>query len=128
MVIASECDSGPDGIAGVSLPAGAARASFGRTLGRVLGPLGGYVSPQVATDGGADLENLRGVPLAGLEPDHTRYFELHHTPDDTLDKIDRRLMDRQVAAWAAFTYLAADSDTDFRALAAAAPVRSDRER
>ena len=128
MVIASECDSGPDGITDVSLPAGAARSAFGRTLGRVLAPLGGYVSPQVATDGGADLESLQGVPLASLEPDRTLYFELHHTADDTLDKVDRRKLEQQTAAWAAFAYLAADSDTDFRALAAAAPVRSERER
>ncbi len=128
MVIASECDSGPDGVTDVSLPAGAAASSFGRTLGRVIAPLGAFVSPQVATDGGADLENLRGVPLASLEPDRTRYFELHHTPDDTLDKIDRRLLDKAVAGWAAFAYLAADSEVDFRALAAAAPARSDRER
>ena len=125
IAIASECDSGPDGITAVSLPAGAARSSFGRSLGRVLGPLGGYISPQVATDGGADLEDLRGVPLASLSPDGTRYFELHHTADDTLDKIDRRKLDQQTAAWAAFTYLAADSDTDFRALAAAAPPRTE---
>lgn len=94
----------------------------------MLGPLGGYVSPQVATDGGADLEDLRGVPLASLAPDGTRYFELHHTPDDTLDKVDQRKLDQQVAAWAAFTYLAADSDTDFRAIASATPPRAEASR
>lgn len=121
-VIASECDEGADHIFAVRLPAGAAGSPFGRTLGRVVGPLAAFVSPEPATDGGADLESLKGVPLAGIEQDATRYFQLHHTADDTLDKIDRKEMDQNVAVWAAFTYLAADSDTDFRALAAAPAV------
>ena len=121
-VIAAECDEGADHLYAVRLPAGAAASPFGRTLGQVVGPLATFVSPEPATDGGADLESLKGVPLAGLQQDNTRYFELHHTADDTLDKVDRRQMDQNVAVWAAFTYLAADSDTDFRALAAAAPA------
>ena len=51
----------------------------------------------------------------------TRYFDVHHTPDDTLDKVDRKQLDQNVAAWASFIYLVADSDIDFRALKAAAP-------
>ncbi len=117
MVIASECDEGADHIGGVELPPGAADSSFGRTLAQVLGPIGAYVSPDAAADGGADLETLRGVPLASLQQDGTRYFDFHHTPDDTLDKVDRRQMDQNVAAWTAFAYLAAESGTDFRALA-----------
>ncbi len=120
-VIASECDEGADHLFAVRLPAGAAASPFGRTLDQVVGPLATYVSPAAATDGGADLESLKGVPLAGLQQNDMRYFDLHHTADDTLDKIDRKQMDQNVAVWAAFTYLAADSDVDFRALAAAAP-------
>jgi hypothetical protein len=33
--------------------------------------------------------------------DGTRYFDLHHTPDDTLDKIDPAQLEQNVAAWAA---------------------------
>ena len=121
MAVAGECDEGADHIGAVSLPAGAARSSFGRTLQQVLGPIGAYVSPEVATDGGSDLENLRGVPLVSLQQDGTRYFDCHHTPDDTLDKVDRRQLDQNVAAWVSFAYLAAESGTDFRATAAAPP-------
>ncbi len=117
-VIASECDFGADHIYAVDLPKGAAASSFGRSLGRVIAPIGAFVSSETAKDGGADLESLVGVPLAQLAQDGTRYFDLHHTADDTLDKIDRAQMNQNVAAWAAFTYLAADSDVDFRALAA----------
>jgi hypothetical protein len=35
---------------------------------------------------------------------------LHHTPDDTLDKIDPAAMDQNVAAYLVFVWLAANSD------------------
>jgi Zn-dependent M28 family amino/carboxypeptidase len=116
-VIASECDLGADRIYSINLPKGAAASSFGRTLGRVVAPLRTFISPKPAVNGGADLEELKGVPLASLNQDATRYFELHHTADDTLDKIDPASLNQNVAAWAAFVYLAADSGTNFRALA-----------
>ena len=114
-VIAAECDEGADHLYAIGLPKGAAQSSFGRTLGQVVAPMATFIDDEPATDGGADLESLVGVPLADLKQDSTRYFEIHHTADDTLDKIDRKKMDQNVAAWAAFTYLAADTDTDFRA-------------
>jgi len=42
------------------------------------------------------------------------YFDLHHTPDDTLDKIDPEELAQNVAAYAATIYLIADSDVEFR--------------
>jgi hypothetical protein len=36
-----------------------------------------------------------------LSQDGTHYFDLHHTPDDTLDKIDRDDLRQNVAAWTA---------------------------
>lgn len=123
-IIASESDFGADRVYAVSLPAGAVQSAWGRSLGAVLAPLKVSLSREVATDGGADLEKLVGVPLAALAQDGSRYFELHHTADDTLDKIDRRQMDQNVAAWAAFIWMAADSNVDFRAIAASAPAAS----
>ena len=55
-----------------------------------------------------------GVPAFALSQDGTRYFDIHHTPDDTLDKVDRAQLDQNVAAWAALAWLAADSGVDFR--------------
>ena len=40
-----------------------------------------------------------GHPGVGLSQDGTRYFDLHHTPDDTLDKIDPAQLRQNVAAW-----------------------------
>ena len=41
-----------------------------------------------------------GVPVIDLQQDGTRYFDLHHTPDDTFDKIDPAQLAQNVAAWA----------------------------
>jgi carboxypeptidase Q len=42
-----------------------------------------------------------GAPWISLGQDGTRYFDLHHTPDDTLDKIDPAQLRQNVAAWTA---------------------------
>src|SRR5437868_4419660 len=41
-----------------------------------------------------------GAPWISLNQDGTRYFDWHHTPDDTLDKIDPAQLRQNVAAWA----------------------------
>jgi carboxypeptidase Q len=48
-----------------------------------------------------------------LRQDGTDYFDYHHTPDDTLDKIDPKALAQNVAAYAVFAYLAANADGDF---------------
>ena len=53
------------------------------------------------------------MACAGLAQDGTDYFDLHHTPDDTLDKIDPAALAQNVAAYGVFAYLAADADGDF---------------
>jgi Zn-dependent M28 family amino/carboxypeptidase len=52
-----------------------------------------------------------------LNQDGSKYFDYHHTADDTLDKIDPKALSQNVAAWTALVWLAADGDTDFRAAA-----------
>jgi len=42
-----------------------------------------------------------GHPGVGLSQDGIRYFDIHHTPDDTLDKIDPAQLKQNVAAWTA---------------------------
>jgi len=51
--------------------------------------------------GGADLNIVRDQKgaLIDLQQDGTRYFDLHHTPDDTLDKIDIVQLRQNVAVW-----------------------------
>ena len=66
--------------------------------------------------GGPDMIPLAylGVPMARLDQNGEDYFEFHHTPNDTFDKIVPEEMAQNVAAWAMFTWLAADADLDFR--------------
>ncbi|MEL6360484.1 MAG: M20/M25/M40 family metallo-hydrolase [Pseudomonadota bacterium] len=66
--------------------------------------------------GGPDVTPLRmaGVPVASLRQDGTDYFDLHHTPDDTFDKIDPEDLNQNVAAWATMIYLASELPGDFR--------------
>ncbi len=78
--------------------------------------------PAPATDGGADLEEMAalGMPVASLKQNGLDYFDWHHSPDDTLDKIKATDLDQAVAAWSAFTWMVADSAVEFRAPKAAA--------
>ena len=53
------------------------------------------------------------MACAGLAQDASKYFDYHHTPDDTLDKIDPAELAQNVAAYVTFAYLAADAEGDF---------------
>lgn len=120
-VLAGESDFGADRIYALALPAGVAHGEFAQAVLRVLTPLGVLAAPHAAEDAGADVTPAvqAGVPAFALYQDGSRYFDIHHTPDDTLDKVDRQQLDQNVAAWAAFVWLAADSNVDFRAPAPA---------
>lgn len=84
------------------------------TFHEVLGPLelerGGN-----ETFGGADLTPLvpLGVPMLGLTLDGTHYFDVHHTVNDTLDKVNPKDLDQSVAAFAVSAWLAATKQGDF---------------
>ena len=61
----------------------------------------GVADSGLTATGGADLNIVRdqGGALIDLQQDGTRYFDLHHTPDDTLDKIDPVQLRQNVAVW-----------------------------
>lgn len=65
--------------------------------------------------GGADLFPLvpASVPVIGLSQDGSTYFDYHHTANDTLDKVDPKDLDQNVASWAAVAYAAAEIPGDF---------------
>ena len=54
-----------------------------------------------------------GAAWAWLGHDATGYFDLHHTPDDTMDKIDPEVLKQNVAAYAVYTYLASQAEGSF---------------
>lgn len=115
-VLAGESDFGTDRVYLFALPSVAAQSEFAKTVLRILTPIGVLASDRPPEDVGADVTPTveAGVPAFALSQDGTTYFDIHHTPDDTLDKVDRAQLDQNVAAWAAFVWLAADSDVSFR--------------
>lgn len=79
-----------------------------RDIAKLLAPL---QATKIALGGsGADLTPLKpaGVVLLGHEVEGSTYFDYHHTPADTFDKIDPTLLSRDVAAMAVVAYVLAD--------------------
>jgi hypothetical protein len=116
-VLTGESDFGADSVYQLLLPKSiAADSDFAKSVFRVLTPIGVLAGQgpidDVGTDVGPSVE--AGVPGFLLRQDGTNYFDLHHTADDTLDKIDAQKLNQNVAAWAALVWMAAESDVDFR--------------
>jgi aminopeptidase-like protein len=50
-----------------------------------------------------------GVAGIDLNQSALRYFDWHHTPEDTLDRIDPEQLRQNVAAWVAVLAIIADA-------------------
>jgi Zn-dependent M28 family amino/carboxypeptidase len=76
----------------------------------------GVANSTIDASGGADLNVIRDQqgPLIDLQQDGTRYFDLHHTPDDTLDKIDPAQLRQNVAVWTQVVGIIANEDGPIR--------------
>jgi len=122
IMMVGETDFGARRVYEMRLPAGAADNVFGRTIASLLPPLGVLLLPEPARRGGSDIQELalEGVPVVSLSQHGMDYFDIHHTADDTFDKVDAAELAQNVSVWTALTYLAAETDVDFRALANAA--------
>jgi Zn-dependent M28 family amino/carboxypeptidase len=61
----------------------------------------GVAASTVNATGGADIGIARdqNAAIIDLQQDGSRYFDLHHTPDDTLDKVDSAQLRQNVAVW-----------------------------
>lgn len=121
-VLAAESDFGAGRVWQLRTRFGAGREAYANGLADALRPLGVGPSNNEAF-GGADVGALRaaGVPVLDLAQDGSDYFDLHHTANDTLDKIDPAALKQNVAAWAVMLYLAGEFQGGFRAVETAAP-------
>ncbi|MBT8448286.1 MAG: M20/M25/M40 family metallo-hydrolase [Gammaproteobacteria bacterium] len=79
----------------------------------VLEPFGVAWGNNKAT-GGPDLIPARnlGMSVVNLYQDGIDYFDYHHTPNDTLDKIDPDSLSQNVGVYVAFAYLMANLEGD----------------
>lgn len=97
---AIESDFGADRIWRIDTNFAKSAPDLHRALTLAVARFGVGPSNVVAT-GGADLNLARESKSAiiDLQQDGTRYFDLHHTPDDTLDKVDPVQLRQNVAVW-----------------------------
>ena len=118
IAIAGESDLGADNVYSLQLPPGAWAVPDIKPLESILAPLKIMALPTPTEDAGSDVEDIQGagVPVFGLAQDANRYFDYHHTADDTLAIVDPEQLKQNVAAWAATLDILADSKVDFRAL------------
>lgn len=90
-----------------------------REMAQVLAPLG------VAWTDDAEANQASPGPDAGvlmrrhqwpaieLSQDGTNYFDVHHSANDTLDRVDLKALPQNVAAWAVTAWLAAQAPVGF---------------
>ena len=101
--------------AGAAPPVGFTSTLEGQALDRVKARAGvlSRIAPmyfESSKHTGADTTPLTdaGVAGFGLVPDPRHYFDFHHTPADTLDKVDPQALAQNSAAIAALAYLIAE--------------------
>jgi carboxypeptidase Q len=107
-VAAIEMDGGAEKPLGFYVAGNAAATARAREIGRLLEPIG---ASTIREGGGeADIGPLmdEGVPGLGLFTVGTHYFDWHHTPADTVDKIQPAEFRQCIAAMAVMGYVLAD--------------------
>ena len=110
VVLVSESDFGADRVWRAEFNLAAANAALADRVYALLAPLG-IVRGRDPAGAGADLGAWArsGIAAIDLNQDGTRYFDYHHTPDDTLDKVDPAQLRQNVAAWTAMLAAVADA-------------------
>ena len=108
--VASESDFGADRVWRVEteLPGGAKPVAD--RLAAALAPLGIVRGTGKAGDG-SDIAPIVALGTAGVDLNQSglRYFDTHHTPDDTLDRVDQAQLAQNVAAWTTMLAVVADA-------------------
>ena len=114
--LAMESDFGADRVWRVDFKLPESAKPLVDAIAAGLAPLG-IVRGSDPASGGADVGAIieaQGLGIIDLQQDGTRYFDLHHTPDDTLDKIDPEQMRQNVVAWATVLELVANYEGELK--------------
>lgn len=112
--LAMEADFGSGRVFQLGSRLAAADAPWAQAAAELLGLAPGSNE----ANGGADLGPLRtyGVPVLEPRQNGMDYFDVHHTANDTLDKIDRAGLAQNAATYAALAWLASQRETAFARL------------
>jgi carboxypeptidase Q len=108
-VLAVESDSGVFGPASVGFSGSPAAQALIRDIGSLLTPIG--LEEIGGGGGGADIGPIAqagGVPMLAYLGNPARYFAIHHTPADTVDRITPEEVSKAAAALAVIAYVAAE--------------------
>jgi len=110
VVLVGESDFGADRVWRVNFSFADANSALADRVAALLAPLG-IVRGRDRANAGADLGDWArgGTAAIDLNQDGLRYFDYHHTPDDTLDKVDPAQLRQNVAAWTAMLAAVADA-------------------
>ena len=101
--LAMESDFGADRVWRVDFKLPETAKALSDRIAARLAPLGISRGRDQAS-GGADVGAIiaaQNLAIIDLQQDGSRYFDLHHTPDDTLSMIDKVQLRQNVAAWTA---------------------------
>ena len=114
-VLAAESDFGAGRIWQIESRFGDKALPFAKELQQKLSHLNIALGGNT-TYGGPDVSVLAqaGVPVVALSQDGTDYFDYHHTPNDTLDKIDPDSLKQNLQAWLIMTETVANSTVNLR--------------
>jgi carboxypeptidase Q len=108
-VFAVESDSGVFAPARLGFTGSEAARKLIGEIATLLAPIG--MSEIAGGGGGADIgpiATLGKVPMMAYGGDSTKYFTIHHTPADTVDRIDPQEVSKAAASLAAMIYVVAD--------------------
>lgn len=111
-VIGTESDFGAGKIWQITSRVNEAAQPYVADIASLVDPLGIAMGAKDVNGGGPDLTPMvqAGFPGFRFVQNGTDYFDLHHTHDDTLDKIDPKDLDQSVAAYVVFAWIAANAD------------------
>jgi carboxypeptidase Q len=108
-IFAVESDSGVFAPARLGFSGSEAARKIIGEIATLLAPLG--MQEVASGGGGADIgpiSALGKVPMMAYSGDSNKYFTIHHTPADTVDRIDPSEVSKAAAALSAMIYVVAD--------------------
>ncbi len=115
-IIAAEADAGQGPVHTFNIGVGNPLEPTLSTIRDALKPLG-VQAGRAKSRGGPDIGPLSevDVPVVGLDMFTEDYFDLHHTANDTIDKIKPERINQSAAVYVAFAYLATELGGYYRA-------------